>query len=60
MLEAKEAISPAELGRRLHSPSRLRREQELAKALIITDSRAMAPTGDQETGSGFSSCFITF
>lgn len=35
------------------------RERELASALIISSSRAMAPTGDQEAGSIFACCFIT-
>lgn len=59
MLEALELISPAVLGRRLRRPSRLGRERELASALIISSSRAMAPTGDQEAGSVFACCFIT-
>ena len=48
------SLSPAELGRRLHRPSKLCRERELTKALIIADSRAMSPIRDQEAGSGFS------
>ena len=60
VLEAVELICPAVLGRRLRRPGRLRREQEFANALIISSSTAMALVGDQEAGSVFACCFITF